>query len=311
MKPIFSKKRILSAIFILALLSGSVLLCACSSAEYPDAERIFLSSDTSVTSSSRMTGSTAQTTSDATVLHTTSATRAETTATSATRAETTATSATRAETTATSATRTETTATTTVGQTTNPAEMTPPEPSGSTSEAESTTSKPQETTSATESHDKTVSMVFTETVEIPYETETRYSDSYYDDEIILLREGIPGIKVYTTTRLYREGREVGSFVSEHTETYPQDEIVIIGTKISYTSDFETRRSDLPYTTERIEDNTLPYGEENVITQGKKGTLTEVYEIIYYRGAKQEEILVSADRTEPVNEVISVDTYITP
>ena len=179
MKPIFSKKRILSAIFILALLSGSVLLCACSSAEYPDAERIFLSSDTSVTSSSRMTGSTAQTTSDATVLHTTSATRAETTATSAT--------------------RTETTATTTVGQTTNPAEMTPPEPSGSTSEAESTTSKPQETTSATESHDKTVSMVFTETVEIPYETETRYSDSYYDDEIILLREGIPGIKVYTTT----------------------------------------------------------------------------------------------------------------
>ena len=77
-------------------------------------------------------------------------------------------------------------------------------------------------------------MVFTETEEIPYETETRYSDSYYDDEIILLREGIPGIKVYTTTRLYREGREVGSFVSEHTETYPQDEIVIIGTKISYT-----------------------------------------------------------------------------
>ncbi len=189
--------------------------------------------------------------------------------------------------------------------------MTPPEPSGSTSEAESTTSKPQETTSATESHDKTVSMVFTETVEIPYETETRYSDSYYDDEIILLREGIPGIKVYTTTRLYREGREVGSFVSEHTETYPQDEIVIIGTKISYTSDFETRRSDLPYTTERIEDNTLPYGEENVITQGKKGTLTEVYEIIYYRGAKQEEILLSENRTEPVNEVIAVGTYVAP
>lgn len=155
------------------------------------------------------------------------------------------------------------------------------------------------------------SYVFTRTEDIPYETEIRYSDEHFDDDTTVLREGIVGKKVYTTTLLYRAGRPIGNYIDERIQTYPQNEILLMGTKASHTSEIEVRTSDIPYETERVSDGSLPLGEEKLITAGKSGVLKETYEISYYRGEKESETLILQEREEPVNEVIAVGTYIAP
>lgn len=277
MKSSLSKRRLSAALFILAVLCALILLCACSSEETLGGKVSTLPSaappatETTTPSLLVTTEKTAQTTVTNTTLP------PETTATETDTAST------------------ETTATTT--------ESTVASAVASTSTAS--------TTSTAVAEAPPTSYVFTRTEDIPYETEIRYSDEHYDDDTIVIREGIVGKKVYTTTLLYRAGRPIGNYIDERIQVYPKNEILLMGTKVSHTSEIEVRTSDIPYETERISDDSLPLGEEKLITAGRNGILKETYEISYYRGEKENETLISQEREEPVNEVISVGTYVAP
>lgn len=285
MKSSLSKRRLSAVLFILAVLCALILLCACSSEETLDGKVSTLPSAappaTEMTTPSLLatTEKTAQTTVTSTTLPPeTTVTETDTVSTETTVAATT-------ESTVTSAATTTSSATT----------------------ATSTTS----TASTTVAEAPPTSYVFTKTEDIPYETEIRYSDEHYDDDTIVIREGIVGKKVYTTTLLYRAGRPIGNYIDERIQTYPQNEILLMGTKVSHTSEIEVRTSDIPYETERISDDSLPLGEEKLVTAGKNGILKETYEISYYRGEKTDETLISQEREEPVNEVIAIGTYVAP
>ena len=149
---------------------------------------------------------------------------------------------------------------------------------------------------------------YTETENIPYARRTEYSDEYYDDDIFIFQKGRDGICTYTVTVVYKNGAPISRSRAKEYEIPAQDEIMIKGTKISVTSETVQSTRELHYKTERQDDPALPKGEERLITAGKNGSVTEIYEIIYYRGEEAERNLLSRDTTPAVNEVIAVGSY---
>ena len=230
-------------LFILALFCALILLCACSSEETIDIRAAALTSatppaaETTTVSPLMTTGKTVHSAVTSTALP------PETTSTAA------------------DTVSAETTAVVT-------------EPAATSATAAASTAPASSVTAVAET--PPTSYVFTRTEDIPYETEIRYSDEHFDDDTTVLREGIVGKKVYTTTLLYRAGRPIGNYIDERIQTYPQNEILIMGTKASHTSEIEVRTSDIPYETERVSDGSLPLGEEKLITAGKSGVLKETY-----------------------------------
>ena len=238
MKSLPSERRLITVLFILALFCALILLCACSSEETIDIRAVALTSatppaaETTTVSPLMTTGKTVHSAVTSTALPP----EITSTAADTVSAETTATVTESAATSATAA------ASTAPASSVTAVAETPP-----------------------------TSYVFTRTEDIPYETEIRYSDEHFDDDTTVLREGIVGKKVYTTTLLYRAGRPIGNYIDERIQTYPQNEILLMGTKASHTSEIEVRTSDIPYETERVsEANQIPViVQKSVQEQSKK------------------------------------------
>ena len=85
-----------------------------------------------------------------------------------------------------------------------------------------------------------------------------------------------------------------------------DNMEIDVSSVDYTLDYTTE--EIPYETERVEDNTIDKGEEVVTTQGAEGVKTYTYRCTIVNGEEVSRELVSEDITAyPVNRVISVGT----
>ncbi len=194
----------------------------------------------------------------------------------------------------------------------------PTETSMTTTAETTQTTQTAQTTQATQTAKTTQTtqappeiFTYTETENIPYTRRTQYSDEYYDDEIFLLQAGSDGSCTYTVTVVYINGEPVSRSTQKSSEIPARDEIVVIGTKISVVTETVTETGTLYYKTERRDDPTLQKGEEKLISEGKNGSVTEVYEIIYYRGEIAEKNLISRNTTPAVNEITAVGTYEEP
>ncbi len=158
---------------------------------------------------------------------------------------------------------------------------------------------------------KDVTTYGTETVRestLSYETETRYDDTRYDDERTVLQKGKTGYVEATYRITYYKGSEVGRTLISRNTVDPQDEIVSIGTMPAWKTETVTEQEAIvSFETEYIYDDTRPDGERTVVTAGKDGYTTTVYELRYYRGELSSKTETKSTVTDPVTEVIRIGT----
>lgn len=75
---------------------------------------------------------------------------------------------------------------------------------------------------------------------------------------------------------------------------------------------ETVKSSVAFTSSEKEDASLPKGQRKTTTTGVNGEKTETYEVTYINSKETARKLVKSEvTTQPVNEVISVGTYVEP
>jgi len=98
-----------------------------------------------------------------------------------------------------------------------------------------------------------------------------------------------------------------------TSLYAGDEILIsksepfLGIKVTRR---ETYEIEVPYGTERVSDNTLYSGVTSVKSKGVNGRSEQVADVTYVDGVEVERnVLSTTEITAPVNQVLSVGTYI--
>lgn len=65
--------------------------------------------------------------------------------------------------------------------------------------------------------------------------------------------------------------------------------------------------EIPYETIVYENKNIAAGEEIVYRQGSRGTVIETHEVTVYTDGTSNKKLISSDRTEPVNRVVTVGT----
>lgn len=75
---------------------------------------------------------------------------------------------------------------------------------------------------------------------------------------------------------------------------------------------ETVTSSIELTSSESEDASLPKGQRKIITTGVNGEKTETYEVTYIKDKQTANNLIKSEvTTQPVNEVVSVGTYVAP
>ncbi|HFI0563033.1 TPA: ZmpA/ZmpB/ZmpC family metallo-endopeptidase [Streptococcus suis] len=153
--------------------------------------------------------------------------------------------------------------------------------------------------------------VVKETVDIPFETETRDSSDLYVGEEKVVTEGKNGSKDITTTYVTIDGvRQPNPTVTEKVTEEPTTKEVLKGTKPIEGTDSVTETVEVPFETEYIDDPTLLVGKTKVVTTGVNGskTVTTTYQTI--KGVRQENPTVTEEIAEqPVNEVIARGTKV--
>lgn len=186
----------------------------------------------------------------------------------------------------------------------------PPESTSDTQSAlppESSCSSAAQTeseTTASEAKTETIRS-YTEEETIPFMTERRYSDAYYEGESVLMREGVEGVRSVTTTVSYLGSEMVGKWVRTAIETEPVNAIVLVGTKDPESKERIEIVTSIPYQTITKDDPNAPEGTSRIQTPGKNGTRTDVYEVIYYKGKEISRTYVDSLVTEPTAEVVLI------
>lgn len=153
--------------------------------------------------------------------------------------------------------------------------------------------------------------VVKETVDIPFETETRDSSDLYVGEEKVVTEGKNGSKDITTTYVTIDGvRQPNPTVTETVTEEPTTKEVLKGTKPIEGTESVPETVVIPFETEYVDDPTILVGKTKVVTTGVNGskTVTTTYQTI--KGVRQENPTVTEEITEqPVNEVIARGTKV--
>lgn len=75
---------------------------------------------------------------------------------------------------------------------------------------------------------------------------------------------------------------------------------------------ETVKSSITFTSSEIEDISLPKGQRKTTTSGVNGEKTDTYQVTYVRGKQTDRKLTASEiTTQPINEVVSIGTYVAP
>lgn len=93
-----------------------------------------------------------------------------------------------------------------------------------------------------------------------------------------------------------------------TDILTSDTSNIVITRVS--NSVESITEVLPYVSQTVENENLPYNEVNVIQEGRNGVRSYTQETVYNNGEVVETFITSDQRTEPVNEVIEIGTSLT-
>ena len=150
-------------------------------------------------------------------------------------------------------------------------------------------------------------MTVTEDI-ISYQTEIRYDDSCYDDERIVLQEGMDGYTEAIYRITYEKGVEISREKISAEIFEPKTEIVSVGTRPAWTEETVTERENtVSYRTEYVYDDTLADGTRVVKTAGKNGYTETVYTVTYYKGEFSAKTVVKSTVHEPITEIIVIGT----
>ncbi|HEM4083917.1 TPA: G5 domain-containing protein [Streptococcus suis] len=132
----------------------------------------------------------------------------------------------------------------------------------------------------------------------------------FEDERIIVRNGVPGLVDLVTTYKTNKGEKVGDpiNISENVVRAPVDEVVKVGTKPIESITSSEKLLDIPFEVEKKIDDTLEEGIEKTIQEGKNGQKRVIVVTNYLRGVQNGDVQIEEEVIlEPVKEIILVGT----
>ncbi|MFD0846378.1 G5 domain-containing protein, partial [Streptococcus saliviloxodontae] len=168
----------------------------------------------------------------------------------------------------------------------------------------------------------------TTTNSLAYTSQTIEDPSLPVGQTKVIQVGVMGVETQTIRHTYVDGQLVASdIVGQAVSQAPVSEIIAIGTKVEETTQTDTgtgtttelpeaiittndesTMTALPFSSQTIEDPTLPKGQTKVLQTGQTGSLTQTYRHTYINGQLATSELVSETITQsPVSEIIAVGT----
>ncbi|HEM4748499.1 TPA: G5 domain-containing protein [Streptococcus suis] len=144
----------------------------------------------------------------------------------------------------------------------------------------------------------------------PFGVLVEEDDSLFEDERIIVRNGVPGLVDLVTTYKTNKGEKVGDpiNISENVVRAPVDEVVKVGTKPIESITSSEKLLDIPFEVEKKIDDTLEEGIEKTIQEGKNGQKRVIVVTNYLRGVQNGDVQIEEEVIlEPVKEIILVGT----
>lgn len=147
----------------------------------------------------------------------------------------------------------------------------------------------------------------TETVAIPFTTETKEDATMDKGKETVTQEGIDGEKTLTHTITLTDGKETGRTTDEKVTKAMVPKLITVGTKPVVTTETTTKTEEIPFTTVKNDDPTLPKGEEKVIVEGVNGEKTITTVITLTDGKETGRTTDAKITKDPIPKVIQVGT----
>ncbi|MBG9977213.1 G5 domain-containing protein [Ruoffia tabacinasalis] len=130
-----------------------------------------------------------------------------------------------------------------------------------------------------------------------------------EEEVV--QEGVNGQRVVTIEEvLDANGTIVSRTVISEDVTEAINKVIKVGTQVTEVRHYDIDES-IDFTTDYVEDDTLPVGETEVVQTGQKGTAVRTFEVTYVNGDETNRVETGYVVTSnPVNEVIARGTQTT-
>lgn len=135
-------------------------------------------------------------------------------------------------------------------------------------------------------------------------------NSLFEDERVVIREGVPGIVDVVATYKTSKGEKIGEPINVQSfiQREAVDELVKVGTKPLNTTSKVENLNEIPFTVVKEYDDSLEEGVEKIIKVGKNGQKKIIVTTNYVRGIQDgESIVEEITIEEPQNQVILVGT----
>lgn len=145
---------------------------------------------------------------------------------------------------------------------------------------------------------------------IPFGMIIEEDNSLFEDERVVIREGVPGIVDVVATYKTSKGEKIGEPINVQSfiQREAVDELVKVGTKPLNTTSKVENLNEIPFTVVKEYDNSLEEGVEKIIKVGKNGQKKIIVTTNYVRGIQDgESIVEEITIEEPQNQVILVGT----
>ncbi|HGL8784940.1 TPA: G5 domain-containing protein, partial [Streptococcus suis] len=145
---------------------------------------------------------------------------------------------------------------------------------------------------------------------IPFGMIIEEDNSLFEDERVVIREGVPGIVDVVATYKTSKGEKIGEPINVQSfiQREAVDELVKVGTKPLNTTSKVENLNEIPFTVVKEYDDSLEEGVEKIIKVGKNGQKKIIVTTNYVRGIQDgESIVEEITIEEPQNQVILVGT----
>lgn len=146
------------------------------------------------------------------------------------------------------------------------------------------------------------------TEDVPYATLYEYDSNSYDDEKVVIQNGVRGCTTSQYIITYYRGVEISRSLLSTAKTEGKDQIIRVGTIPAYAEATYSEKGDtVRYTTIYEYDDTLDEGTRKVKVTGVNGYTERVYQINYYHGEEISRTQIQSIVHEPIDEVIVIGT----
>lgn len=151
----------------------------------------------------------------------------------------------------------------------------------------------------------------TETVVIPFTTQTKEDDSMDKGTEKVTQEGVEGVKTLTHTITLTDGKETARTTTEEITKPMVPKVVTVGTKPVITEETTSKTEAIPFKTVTQNDDTMEKGKEVTLVEGVDGQKTITTVTIKTDGVVTSTTTTEKITLDPITKIVKVGTKEAP